>query len=47
MDWVNDTVSIEVIGMASVREGMVKPADTFSRDAKEEEGLECSHLPFR
>ena len=45
MDWVNGTVSGEVTGVVSVPEGMVKPADTLSRDAKEE-GRECSHLPF-
>lgn len=26
---------------------MVKPADTSCRDAKEEWGRECSHLPFQ
>ena len=46
MDWVNGTVSGEVTGVVSVPEGMVEPADTLARDAKEEEGRECSHLPF-
>ena len=40
------TVSGEVTVAVSVPEGMVKPADILSRDAKEEEGRECSHLPF-
>ena len=46
VDWVTGTVSGEVTVAVSVPEGMVKAADTLSRDAKEEEGRECSHLPF-
>ena len=35
VEWVKGTVSGEVVGAVSVLEGMVKPADTLSRDAKE------------
>ena len=47
VDWVKGNVSAEVAGVASVPESMVKPADRLSRDTKEEEGRERSHLPFR